>query len=263
MKLKKVVKFTNGVRHQINIQKNSLIKLNFLSKKITKKKKSFAGRNLTGRITVRHKGGGHKKRYYYFSSNVKTNFGIILGVGYNAVTNSFISLSFDLKKKKFFKSTTIKNAYTGCLVKDSFTSNNLKTGCKYFLKNLPIGCIINSISTKKLNKEIYSKSAGTFSQILEKKKSLIKVRLPSGYIVSFSKKSEAFIGSIANSIYKRTQIGKAGRNRLKGKKPSVRGIAMNPVDHPHGGRSNKGMPQVTPWGIPTKNKKTVTKHNYE
>jgi large subunit ribosomal protein L2 len=92
---------------------------------------------------------------------------------------------------------------------------------------------------------------------------VVKIKLPSGKLIIVSCNSIATLGYIGNASFKQTRIGKAGRNRLSGHRPSVRGIAMNPVDHPHGGKSNKGMPPVTPWGLPTKNKPTVRKYKYE
>ena len=98
---------------------------------------------------------------------------------------------------------------------------------------------------------------GLFCQIVQKQVNSCKIRLPSGLIISVDNKSLATVGSISNSQHNLIKIGKAGRNRLRGIRPTVRGIAMNPVDHPHGGRTNGGRPSVTPWGKPTKGKPTA------
>ena len=256
MQLKKIVSFTNGVRHQIKIQKNLLSKYNSVIKNLLIRRMSLGGRNNTGRITIRHKGAGCKKKSHSIYSP-KYSYALILSVMYNANSNAFVSLNFDLKKKIFFKSITVKNAHTGCLLEARDSLKDFKLGYRSLISNLPSGAIINSIS--KNAKIVFAKSAGSFCQIIEKKKSKVKIKLPSGKLVYISNKEYATLGYISNAINKLTVIGKAGRNRLSGIRPSVRGIAMNPVDHPHGGKSNKGMPQVTPWGLPTKNKPTVKK----
>jgi len=98
-----------------------------------------------------------------------------------------------------------------------------------------------------------------FCQILQKSFTSIKVRLPSSKIIEVSPNTYGTVGILSNLQHNLVYLGKAGRNRLKGKRPTVRGVAMNPVDHPHGGRTNGGRPSVTPWGIPTKGKPTVKK----
>jgi large subunit ribosomal protein L2 len=100
----------------------------------------------------------------------------------------------------------------------------------------------------------------TANQIIQKMTNKCKIRLPSGKIIDIYSKSTATIGKVSNFLHNQIILGKAGLNRLKNKRPKVRGIAMNPVDHPHGGRTNGGMPSVTPWGIPTKGKPTVKKN---
>ena len=151
----------------------------------------------------------------------------------------------------------MKSSYPGSLLECKEKNVNMNLGNRSILSNYPAGAIVSSISSN--NKIRYSKSAGSFAQLLEKKGKHAKLRLPSGKIYLLSLSSYATLGAVGNSIHKLTKIGKAGRNRLKGIRPAVRGIAMNPVDHPHGGRSNKGMPQLTPWGLPTKNYPTARK----
>jgi large subunit ribosomal protein L2 len=260
MLLKKIVKHTNGVRHQIKIQKNLLSKYNGIIKRLSTRDNSASGRNNTGRITIRHQGAGCKARNHTVIIPQQF-YAVVLNVMYNAKSNSFISLNFDLKRKRFFKSVSIKNIYTGSLVESNQTLTNFKLGSRAILDSLPNGSIINCVSNG-LNKIMYAKSAGSYCLIVEKQKNSVKIKLPSGRYIFVSKNSYASLGSIDNSIFKLTVTGKAGRNRLCGIRPSVRGIAMNPVDHPHGGKSNKGMTPVTPWGIPTKNKPTVLKYKY-
>lgn len=256
MKLKKIVCFNGSVRHSIRIQKNLLSKYNNIIKKLTINKVNSGGRNNNGHITVRHRGGGCSKRIHLFVMP-KACFSLSTSSMYNANANSFISLNFDLKKKIFFKSTTVKNVYSGCLLEYANSLNDFKYGYRSSLKNLPVGSLVNSLTLK--GKNTYSRSAGTFCQIIQKKKCIVKLKLPSGVLVNTLSENTATLGFVDNSIYKLTTLGKAGRARLKGTRPSVRGIAMNPVDHPHGGKSNKGMHPVTPWGLPTRNRKTVKK----
>jgi large subunit ribosomal protein L2 len=256
MKLKTIVKFNNSTRHQIKIQKNLLSKYNNIIKSLALTKKARGGRNNTGRITIRHRGSYCKRKNHVFESFYKKT-GIVLNSMYNSNSNAFVHLNFDIKNNIFFKTIVNKSLYPGCFVTHKKNLKNVKIGNRSVLFTLPVGAVINSITFK--NKIKYSKAAGSFSQIVEKKAKLVRIRLSSGKLFYVSNKEQATLGSIGNSIYKLTKIGKAGINRLKGKRPRVRGIAMNPVDHPHGGKSNKGIIQVTPWGVPTKNKKTSKK----
>lgn len=176
---------------------------------------------------------------------------------YNPLTNNFNSLYFNLQQKQFFTVIFIKSTYPGCLIKINQNITDYKLGSRASIKSLPAGVLINSIEKKKIT---FSKSAGCFSQLIEKHLTTAKVKISSGKFINVPINSFVTLGAVGNEINKLIRIGKAGRNRLKGLRPSVRGIAMNPVDHPHGGKSNKGMQPVTPWGILTKNKKTKKKN---
>jgi large subunit ribosomal protein L2 len=257
MKLKNILPITNGTRHQINLQKNLLTKNNNVVKFLFKKYSLQHGRSKnTGHITVRHKGSGCKKKSH-ITNSLDFYFGINISQMYNSFQNAFISLNFDFIKKSFFKTIAIDKLYSGSLIVSDLKVKDQYIGYKMQLKFIPIGAIINSISDQ--NKIIYSSSAGAFCQLIEKKLKC-KIRLPSGKIILVPSNYFGVLGSVSNSQYKSICIGKAGKNRLKGIRPSVRGIAMNPVDHPHGGRTNGGRPSVTPWGIPTKGKPTVKKN---
>jgi large subunit ribosomal protein L2 len=261
MNLKTVVKFTNGTRHQLKIKKNLLSKYNNIIKYIKLSKFKNGGRNNTGRITVRHRGNGCKKKVYNFIDQKTVLAAVLINVMYNSKTNNFTSLYFNLQQKCFFTTTAIKSMYPGCIIELNKSITEFKLGNRANIKSLPTGTLISSIQKKK--KIVFSKAAGCFSQIIEKKSNIAKIKVSSGKIISIPINSFATLGPIGNDVNNLTVVGKAGRNRLKGWRPSVRGVAMNPVDHPHGGKSNKGMPQVTPWGIPTKNKKTRKKRHYE
>jgi large subunit ribosomal protein L2 len=258
MKLKQLNPTTSGTRFQINIQKNLLSKTNKLFKSSIKGIKRFFGRSLTnGRITVWHKGGACKKKVRQLASTDTNYIGIVLTVMYDPFRNSFIALVFDFKTSLFFNILSTAKVLPGSIVLTTNKKSDLNLGYRILLQNTPTGSIFHSLS---LNNNIkYARSAGTSCQLIQKLANNCKVKLPSGVVVDVNTNSFGTLGSISNSQHNLISIGKAGKNRLKGIRPTVRGIAMNPVDHPHGGRTNGGRPSVTPWGIPTKGKPTVKK----
>jgi len=258
MKLKQLNPTTSGTRFQINIQKNLLSKTNKLLKtSITGLKRSF-GRSLTnGRITVWHKGGACKKSFRAINTTNNNFIGIVLTIMYDPFRNSFISFIFDFKTSLFFNILSTAKLMTGSIVLTTNKKSDLNLGYRILLQNIPTGSIFHSLSFKNTIK--YARSAGTSCQLIQKLANNCKVKLPSGAVVDVDAQSFGTLGSISNPQQNLISIGKAGKNRLKGIRPTVRGIAMNPVDHPHGGRTNGGRPSVTPWGIPTKGKPTVIK----
>jgi len=259
MKLVKLKPITNGTRHQLNIKKSLLSKTNKLLKNSISGLKKFAGRtSLNGRISVWHKGGGCKSNFRKINFSSLPFESIVVCIMYDPKRNSFISLNFDLKGLKFFQTLSTNFVYPGSLVSCSRTLSDLSLGNRTSLKNIPAGSLVHSL-TNSMNsdKVCFARSAGTFCQIIQKSNDGIKVRLPSGKIIDLSPEVFATVGILSNLQHNLVCLGKAGRNRMKGKRPTVRGIAMNPVDHPHGGRTNGGRPSVTPWGIPTKGKPTV------
>jgi large subunit ribosomal protein L2 len=258
MKLKQLNPTTSGTRFQINIQKNLLSKTNKLFKSSIKGIKRFFGRSLTnGRITVWHKGGACKKKVRQLASTDTNYIGIVVTVMYDPFRNSFIALVFDFKTSLFFNILSTAKVLPGSIVLTTNKKSDLNLGYRILLQNTPTGSIFHSLS---LNNNIkYARSAGTSCQLIQKLATNCKVKLPSGVVVDVNTNSFGTLGSISNSQHNLISIGKAGKNRLKGIRPTVRGIAMNPVDHPHGGRTNGGRPSVTPWGIPTKGKPTVKK----
>jgi len=262
MKLKKLKPTTNGTRHQLVLQKNLLAKTNKFSKNSIFGKKSFSGRSSkTGRITVWHKGGGCKNLHRKIDFSNKEFNGIVLCNMYDPSRNSFISLNFDLNALSFFRTIATNLVYPGSLINSSAIKNELRLGNRTKLENIPTGSLIHSIGIFKNTITIFARSAGTYCQLIQKGVSSCTLRLPSGIVVTVSNESFATLGVVSNAQHNLICIGKAGKNRLRGIRPTVRGIAMNPVDHPHGGRTNGGRPSVTPWGIPTKGKPTVLKKN--
>jgi len=257
MKIQKLNPTSPGARHQIKIKKNSLSKKNNFYKKDIKHLKNFSGRSsVTGRITVRHKGGGSKKTY---KSLINKNFNsifIIVAVIYDQNRKSFISVIFNPFLKMLSFSVTTDFQCVGNLIESGTNTYSKKSGTVLTFKQISTGSIVNSISFK--NKiSVFIKSAGNFGQVIQKTLSHVKIKLPSGKILIINTLNNwAVLGAISNKDQKSVMLGKAGRSRLLKKRPSVRGIAMNPVDHPHGGRTNGGRTPVSPWGKITKGAKT-------
>lgn len=261
MKLIKLKPITSGMRHQLNIKKNLLSKTNKILKNSILGVKKFAGRSsLNGKISVWHKGGGCKSNFRKINFSNNASESIVVCIMYDPKRSSFISLNFDLHKKYFFQTLSTNLIYPGSLISCTSVQKDLSLGNRTMLKNIPTGSLIHSLSSSlNSNKVCFARAAGTFCQILQKSFASIKVRLPSSKIIEVSPNTYGTVGILSNLQHNLVYLGKAGRNRLKGKRPTVRGVAMNPVDHPHGGRTNGGRPSVTPWGIPTKGKPTVKK----
>jgi len=264
MKLIKLKPVTGGTRHQLKIQKNLLSKTNKFLKNSICGFKQFSGRSVgNGRITVWHKGGACKSNFRkinFFNTNFES---IVVCIMYDPQRSSFISLNFDLHKQLFFRTLATHYVFTGSLVSCKEHQKELSLGNRTLLNNIPTGSIIHSLTTSSSSNKIsFARSAGTFCQLLQKGITTNKIRLPSGVVITASNNSYATLGMVSNLQQNLVFLGKAGKSRLKGVRPCVRGVAMNPVDHPHGGRTNGGRPSVTPWGIPTKGKPTVKKKIY-
>jgi large subunit ribosomal protein L2 len=256
MKIKKSKPITNGQRHQINIQKKLLAKYGDLHKQSIFGLKRFFGRSsICGRITIRHKGSGCKKKVRFIDFSNQSKNSLVLFIMYDSFRTAFTSLNFDLNRKIFFRLLAIQNVNAGCLNICSKIIISLKLGNRMPLINIPAGSILHNLSL--LHKSKYVRSAGSFFQIIQKNYKFCQIRLPSGCIKKVSTNSFGTLGSASNPQHNLIYLGKAGRCRNMGIRPSVRGIAMNPVDHPHGGKSNKGCVPVTPWGALAKNKPTV------
>lgn len=259
---KKLKSKSNGLRHKKQINKSLLCKTNNLIKNIKTTILQNSGRNNTGRITVRHKGGSSiKKKNFATEQPQKESTSIAICINTDSNKTGFIVLNFNLESKKFWSTYASRNTCSGALTKNTKISQEYFSSFYGFLSNFPTGINVFNVSSKN-NKYCYAKSAGTFCTLLQKQKNQFLIRLPSGKITSLPINSSGTIGKVSNKLHQRIYIGKAGTNRLMGKRPSVRGIAMNPVDHPHGGRTNGGVHPKTPWGIPTRGKHTVKKKNY-
>lgn len=260
MKLIKLKPNTSGTRHTVKIDKSLLLKDNFLFKNLLKHNHFFQGRSsINGRITVRHKGSGCKKKYRSLDFSNENTTSIIIAISYDPMRTAFIALNFDLIKKQFFTTLASDFVYAGFIYSCKQHFTYLKFGYRTSLSSIPPGSLINNLSFGFNKTAVYARSAGTFCQIIQKTNTVSKLRLPSGKVIDVINNSFGTLGINSNTQHHLICIGKAGKNRLKGIRPTVRGIAMNPVDHPHGGRTNSGFVYVTPWGIPTKGVKTRNK----
>lgn len=246
-----------------NLSKKKLSKISLIKKMIIGKKK-VAGRNNFGKITVHHKGGGHQKKYrkINFLRN-KDSAGIVTSLEYDPFRTGFIAAVYDFLSNNYFYMIAPKNLNIGDIVKAGFNAE-IKVGHSLTLMKIPVGSFIHNISLKQNKKAQLSRSAGTSSQLIEKNSKFCRVILSSGKQKNLPSMCCATIGTVSNEFSFFTRINKAGRNRWLNKRPTVRGVAMNPIDHPHGGGEGKtsgGRSSVTPWGKPTKNKKTRTRNS--
>ncbi|MGA1846799.1 50S ribosomal protein L2 [Deferribacter abyssi] len=225
------------------------------------KKKS--GRNNYGRITVRHKGGGHKRLYRIidFKRNKDGIPATVKSIEYDPNRSARIALLAYADGEKRYIIAPI-----GIKVGDTILSGqgaDIKPGNALKLKDIPVGTVIHNIEMRPGKGGQLARSAGTYAQLLSKEGKYCHVRLPSGEIRLILAECKATIGQVSNPDHENIKIGKAGRSRWLGIRPTVRGTAMNPIDHPHGGgegRSKGGRHPVTPWGKPTKGYKTRKKN---
>ena len=262
MKLKKFKPTSPGVRHRLSLYKNLLGKNSHLSKSLVLPLQRAFGRSTSnGRITSWHRGGGAKRKFRVFKG--KNFFGgfIVISIFYDPNRSSYVALVFDIVSKTFeFNVSPSRVSPGSCFIyADNLDERNL--GSRASLKSIPPGSIIHNVGVKDSRLGLFGRAAGTSCRIIQKRDGIVKLKLPSGKLVDVSSNFFATLGSVGNSEHRFVVPGKAGYSRLRGRRPIVRGIAMNPVDHPHGGRTNGGRPSVTPWGKPTKGKPTVKNKN--
>ena len=221
--------------------------------------KKKGGRNNNGRITVRHRGGGHKRRYrnidfYRSKQEVPAK---VASVEYDPNRSARISLLHyaDGEKRYILTPSGLK---VGDVV---FSGENadIKTGNALPLKNIPVGTMLHCIELRPGKGAQLGRSAGSTIQLMAKDEDYAQIKLRSGEIRKVRIECMATVGTVGNPEHMNIKKGKAGRNRWLGRRPTVRGVVMNPVDHPHGGGEGKtsgGRHPVTPWGKPTKGAKT-------
>ena len=230
-------------------------------------KKKHAGRNSYGRITVRHRGGGNKIKYRIIDfKRQNANANTVIGIEYDPNRTAYIALLQDTEGTKSY--IIAPEGLTAGDVIYSGTDADIKPGNTLPIANIPVGTIINNIEIYPGKGAQLVRSAGAMAQLVSKEPNgLAQVRLPSGEVRWIRLDCKATIGQVGNIEHDTVKIGKAGKTRHKGIRPTVRGSVMNPCDHPHGGgegRSPIGHPgPVTPWGKPalgykTRNKKART-----
>lgn len=194
-----------------------------------------------------------KFRKIFFKNNIFT--GIVFNLEYDPNRNAYIAAIYNLKLNSFFYVIAPKNIKIGDILKSGPEAEK-KLGHTMTLGRIPLGYCIYNIALKKAGSAKFSRSAGTYSLIVQKNKHSVKIILSSGKYKNLPLNSFGSIGIVSNELKFLNKIGKAGRSRWLGKKPSVRGVAMNPVDHPHGGgEGKKSGKRKSPWGKPIKSPK--------
>ncbi|MCC5792055.1 MAG: 50S ribosomal protein L2 [Legionellaceae bacterium] len=226
---------------------------------LVEKLSKTGGRNNTGRITVRHIGGGSKVKYRIidFKRNKDNIEARVERIEYDPNRSALIALLIynDGEKRYIIAPAGIKAG-------DTLLSGEnvaIATGNCLPLKNIPVGTTVHCVELKVAKGAQFLRSAGCSGQLVAKEGSYVTIKLRSGEIRKIHALCRAVIGEVSNSEHSLRALGKAGAKRWRGVRPTVRGVAMNPVDHPHGGgegRTSGGRHPVTPWGIPTKGYKT-------
>lgn len=233
---------------------------------LTEYLKKNAGRNAQGKITVRHQGGGNKVKYRIidFKRNKDAIPAKVAAIEYDPNRSAFIALlNYADGEKRYIL------APQGLKAGDSVLSGetaDIKPGNALPLGNIPVGTLIHNVELKPGRGGQLVRSAGLSAQLMAKEGAYAQVRLPSGEVRKIPIGAKATIGSVGNSDHENVRVGKAGRTRHMGIRPTVRGVVMNPCDHPHGGGEGKspvGMPApVTPWGKPALGLKTRKHKKY-
>src|SRR5213082_1543099 len=225
--------------------------------------KKSGGRNVNGRITRRHQGGGHKRQYRQIDfKRVKDGVPArVAAIEYDPNRSARIALlhyadgakSYILAPAQLRVGSTVESGPTA----------DIRVGNALPLENIPTGTLVHNVELKPGQGAKIARSAGSGIQLVAKDQGFAVLRLPSGEMRRVPLGCRATVGQVGNVDHQNINWGKAGRSRWKGKRPAVRGSAMNPVDHPHGGgegKSKGGRHPVTPWGVPTLGKRTRRKH---
>ena len=229
-------------------------------------KKKNAGRNAQGKITVRHQGGGNKVKYRLidFKRNKLEVPAKVAAFEYDPNRSAFIALLHYLDGEKRYILAPL-----GLNVGDTIVSSeqaDIKPGNSLLIQNIPVGTLIHNVELTPGAGGQLVRSAGAYAQLMAKEGSYATLRMPSGEMRKVPLLSRATIGTVGNTDHENVRIGKAGRKRHMGIRPTVRGVVMNPVDHPHGGGEGKspiGKPApVTPWGKKTLGRKTRKHKKY-
>ncbi|MBN1222832.1 MAG: 50S ribosomal protein L2 [Candidatus Aminicenantes bacterium] len=250
---------TSSLRHRTGLTYDELTSSQ-PHKPLLQPLKKSGGRNSLGRISMRHRGGGHKRTYRIidFKRDKIDIPGIVETVEYDPNRSAFISLiKYKDGERRYI--LTPHNLKVGQSILSSNKLVDILPGNAMPLRFIPLGTVVHNIEMKNGKGGQIAKSAGTGAQILAKEGDYAQIRMPSSEIRKIHLDCRATIGEVSNPDHQNISIGKAGRTRWKGRRPHVRGTAMNPIDHPHGGGEGKakgGRHPVSPWGQPTKGYKT-------
>ena len=247
-----------GQRHKIKVVGQDLYKGKPYAPLLEKNSKS-GGRNNNGRITVRHIGGGHKHHYRIidFKRNKDGIPAKVERIEYdpNRSANIALVLYADGERRYILAP---KNLNVGDRIQ-SGSDAPIKPGNTLPMRNIPVGSVVHAVELQPGKGAQMARSAGAYCQILARDGAYVTIRLRSGEMRRVQAEGRATLGEVGNAEHMLRQLGKAGANRWRGIRPTVRGVAMNPVDHPHGGgegRTSGGRHPVSPWGTPTKGYKT-------
>ena len=265
--MKKYKPTTQSRRHMTGINYRDFLTTDKPHKALTKGRASRAGRNAFGRITVRHQGGGHKRSYRLvdFKYDKKDIPAKVETVEYDPFRSGFIALVCyaDGERRYVLIPKALK-------VGDSFLVSDkaeVKVGNRLPLSKIVVGTFVYNVELKPEGGAKVARSAGNYVEVVAQDAGMVHLKMPSSEVRKVSDKCWASIGEVSNDEHKLVSIGKAGRNRWLGKRPTVRGSAMNAVDHPHGGgegRAGRGLRRAkTKWGKPSgKGQKTRTPKKY-
>ncbi len=259
MGIKKFKPTTPSLRHMVVQNSDALTKNVKPQKSLLAPKSKTAGRNALGRITSRRRGGGAKQKYRIidFKRQKADIPATVKSIEYDPNRTCNIALIAYADGEK-----TYILAPNGLKVGDTVVSSDnadIKVGNSKLLKDIPVGTLVHNVELHPKRGGQLARSAGSYAQLMAKETAEALLRLPSGEVRRVKINCRATIGQVGNLEHEQLNIGKAGKSRLRGKRPSVRGVVMNPVDHPHGGgegRTSGGRHPVTPWGKPTKGYKT-------
>jgi len=252
MGIKKFRPITPGTR-QRSVLDNEVLTRTEPEKSLTESLSGQGGRNHHGHVTVRRRGGGHKRRYRRidFKRDKHGIRGVVKHIEYDPNRSANIALIHYADGEKRYilhpKGLNVGEAIT------SGPEADVRTGCSLPLELIPLGSTVHNVELKPGKGGQMARSAGSGVQVVAKEAGLVTLRLPSTEVRRVRQECMATIGEVGNSDHELTVIGKAGANRWRGKRPKVRGVAMNPVDHPLGGgegKSSGGRPPVSPWGKP-------------
>jgi len=227
--------------------------------------KRRSGRStVTGRITTRHKSTGVKKGHIFLTTSNRPFYGLVLGIAHDPIRSSFISINFNFLTKKVFASIACHKIFVGALIFCNKRAIEFSAGSRLSLLTMPQSVPVFALYAHCMSNASTVTSAGARGYIIKRNKARAKILLPSQAIKRLSTHYYATIGVVSNVYHQNEILGSAGSKRKKGYRPTVRGIAMNSVDHPHGGNGNGGYVSVSPWGKLAKiGKHYLAKHKKE